>query len=101
VLRGQGGSPGFGRFEPADFRHQRAGSHAPVAERRIDIGPANFPEGGLEPYGGLTMRVLVANPSRDLLFEQGGIAALHLFRRYGLQMSTEQPFVPEGIAHGG
>jgi hypothetical protein len=57
----------------------------------MDIGPANFPEEGLEPYGGLRLRVLFANPYRDLLFEQGGIAALHLLHRRTLGIPASEP----------
>jgi hypothetical protein len=57
----------------------------------MDIGPANFPEEGLEPYGGLRLRVLFANPYRDLLFEQGGIAALHVLHRRTLGIPASEP----------
>src|ERR1700730_18763589 len=35
----------------------------------------------------------------ELLIEQGGISALHFFRRNRFKMTAEQPFVAERITH--
>ena len=37
---------------------------------------------------------------QNLFLEQGCIPALHFFWRQGFQMTTEQPFMAERIAHG-